>query len=334
MMFRVIAEESLSEYLPRLRESASHVLPALGFLPDEVEAYIGEHENPGDTTLFVVETAPGQAAFCRGRLGVESWHLHSLLPSTWPDRYAIIQEALVQIKEQFLKSTPPQSSLSLVIPERPPTSTMYFMALLPGLGFSLTPRAAMSACAKELSELPLPALPERVHETPFHPDRLPDLIDFFHRAFKVHEDDLITPSAWALASLGGTREGWAEIVNRDFAHDDAAKSSVILESDGKIVGAAYGRFVGSDVATLLDLAVAQEWFGQGLGEFLVLQCARRLREQRPENCREVVLYTLRHWSRAVGLYCRLGFRFQRLWTEAALVNRAPMLEEPTVEASR
>src|SRR5438445_483956 len=72
----------------------------------------------------------------------------------------------------------------------------------------------------------------------------------------------------------------------------------------------YGRFAGSDVATLLDLAVSHERFGQGLGKFLVLQCARRLREQRPESCREVVLYTLRHWSRAVGLYCRLGFRFQ------------------------
>src|SRR5438874_8764992 len=158
MMFRVIGEESLSEYLPQFRASASQVLPALGFSPDEVEAFIGEHENHGDTTLFVVETAPGQAAFCRGRLGTQNWHLHALLPSTWPDRYAIVQEALVQIKERFLKSTPPQSSLSLVIPERPPTSTMYFMALLPGLGFSLTPRAEMSACSKQLSELPLPVL--------------------------------------------------------------------------------------------------------------------------------------------------------------------------------
>jgi ribosomal protein S18 acetylase RimI-like enzyme len=306
----VIPEDRWACYLEEFQGTVRGFFPALGFTPDQVEDFISRNTSLEGDQGIRIEAANGRIVFGRVQVNRDRWQIRYLIPSSWAERYCLLRQTLEQIKQDFLRLTPPKSTLTMVIQEPPPSFSMYFAGLLPSLGFDLTPRAQMGADLNRVCEMPLPSLPLHVEELSFQRDHLPELIEFFHQAFKVYPDD------------GGTREGWAEIVNRDFEHNDAAASCVILRHKGQVVGASYGRIVVGDVPTLLDLAVASEWHGCGLGKFLVVQCARRLKEHQPGVCRDIVLYTLRAWPRAVGLYCSAGFRFTNLWTEVSLVHGA------------
>jgi ribosomal protein S18 acetylase RimI-like enzyme len=71
-------------------------------------------------------------------------------------------------------------------------------------------------------------------------------------------------------------------------------------------------------AVIYELAVVPELHGKGLGRFLLLRCARRLKAHGDDACEKCALWTFRTLDRALALYYRLGFRRDQLWTEARL----------------
>jgi ribosomal-protein-alanine acetyltransferase len=75
----------------------------------------------------------------------------------------------------------------------------------------------------------------------------------------------------------------------------------LAKLDGRVTGFAVTRRTGADEAELLNLAVAPEWRGQGVGARLLEECLRR-------NPGEMFLEVRESNQRAITLYERYGFQ--------------------------
>lgn len=115
---------------------------------------------------------------------------------------------------------------------------------------------------------------------------------------------VMAPSAWA-ALEGATRSGLAS---------EAGAERIVAERDGVLVGSvflfapatdAYGGLTRpGELPELRLLAVAPELRGQGIGELLVEECARRARRA---GAPALALHTSASMRAAIRLYERMGF---------------------------
>lgn len=116
--------------------------------------------------------------------------------------------------------------------------------------------------------------------------------------------DYLVEQRWGL--LNGTT--WRERKMWQVREEVEAEphSAIVAEADGELIGFVTTRFESrSAVGRILNLAVAQEWQGQGIGKRLLAEAYRLLRDRGAKYLRIETLET-----NEVGkhLYPKLGFR--------------------------
>jgi len=105
---------------------------------------------------------------------------------------------------------------------------------------------------------------------------------------------------------------------REIQEAAVVESGVTLEQNEQIIGLCYGHVPDTSTAFIDELVVSPSLYGRGLGRYLLVRCAQRLKERGGEECRSCALSTYRTLSRALRLYYQLGFEREVLWTEARL----------------
>lgn len=181
-MIGTITKAQHPEYPARFREAVREVFPILCFTPEQTEAFIERFEPKFDGSSSVLEDGQGRLTFCRFHLqSPEARYIQYLIPSVWEDRYSLIQDAMIKIRDEFLADNS-EHELRMRINEKPPSHTSYFAGLLPGIGFRLRPRVAMIGDQDLVQQLTLPVLPAELRETPYQEERLIRTIEVYRQA--------------------------------------------------------------------------------------------------------------------------------------------------------
>ncbi|HSN78708.1 MAG TPA: ribosomal protein S18-alanine N-acetyltransferase [Anaerolineae bacterium] len=159
------------------------------------------------------------------------------------------------------------------------------------------------------------------------------------RLRRMQEEDL--PAVLAIEETVFVEDAWPRsFFERDLANEHAAY--LVLELvDGsaqpertELAGYA-GYWLLEDEANLMNVAIAPDWQGRGLGEYLLLATLARMQEQGVSVCTlEVRVSNVR----AQALYRKLGFevagrrrRYYQDNGEDALLMATPPLDSPAIQ---
>src|SRR5688500_7268217 len=97
------------DYPQRFKDAVRHLFPILGFTLQQMEAFIHEFEPRSDGKSHVIEHGQGLWTFYRYSEHPRVIELEYVIPSDWDERYALVKEALLQLKNEFLSAEPKRS---------------------------------------------------------------------------------------------------------------------------------------------------------------------------------------------------------------------------------
>jgi ribosomal protein S18 acetylase RimI-like enzyme len=301
------------EYPARFREAVREVFPILCFTPEQTEAFIERFEPKFDGSSSVLEDGQGRLTFCRFHLqSPEARYIQYLIPSVWEDRYSLIQDAMIKIRDEFLADNS-EHELRMRINEKPPSHTSYFAGLLPGIGFRLRPRVAMIGDQDLVQQLTLPVLPAELRETPYQEERLIRTIEVYRQA---HEG---TRQALAEKERKLSRARDTRTITDVYALERTRQTWIGLEDRGQLIGFAFGGVWNQEIS-LEEVALLPAYHGRGLGRYLTIRCLQEMDALYGGSDKHFAIGTDRTNVRALKLYHRLGFTMGAVETYATLVN--------------
>ena len=315
MCLKIITETEYSEYLQQFEKTAYEIFPILGFQPHEIDSFIKFHSKlPYDENIYLIKNENNQTAFCRcliNNYGKQS--IQYIIPSLWFSRYQIVKTAIEQIKTEFLQASL-ASELIMVINEKVPSHNAYYAGLLPELGFDMQPRLTMTASQNITETIELPQLPKNIHEISFTKNRLSEFVDLYNKAYTVHYD------GFSSQKIEQQREFTKSQLTDAQDKDDAVKTWVGLECDGRIIGSCYGRIWDNEMS-IEELAILPEFYGNGLGRYLAIRCMYKLKNHFGEPSKYFFIGTNRTYKRALRLYYSLGFKIDQVQTYASFLKK-------------
>ncbi|MUH01584.1 GNAT family N-acetyltransferase [Scytonema sp. UIC 10036] len=312
MNFLKVEKTEYSDYMHKFKETAYEIFPILSFQPHEIDAFINFHQKlpyNDNETIYLIEIENNKIAFCRSLInnyGKQS--IQYIIPSLWSSRYQIIKAAIEQIKTEFIQVSP-ANELVMTINEKVPSHNAYYAGLLPELNFDMQPRLTMTASQNILETIELPQLSKNIHEISFVKNRLSEFIDLYNKAYAVHEGEFTSEKIEQLREF----RRWQLTNAQD--QEDAVKTWVGLEYDGRIIGSCYGRIWGNEMS-IEELALLPEFYGNGLGRFLAIRCMYKLKSHFGEPSKYFFIGTNRTYQRALRLYYSLGFKIDLVQTYA------------------
>lgn len=314
MGLKRIKETEYYEHLQQLEKTAYEIFPILCFQPHEIEQFIKFYSSlPYDETIYLIEIENNQTAFCRCLInnhGKQS--IQYIIPSLWTNRYQIVKAAIEQIKTEFLQASLAWE-LVIIINEKLPSHNAYYAGLLPELGFDMEPRLTMTASQNITEAIELPQLPKNIHEISFTKNRLSEFVDLYNKAYAVHYD------GFPLEKVEQRREftKWELTDAQD--KEDALKTWVGLECNGRIIGSCYGR-IWDDEMSIEELAILPEFYGNGLGRYLAIRCMYKFKNNFREPSKYFFIGTNRTYKQALRLYYSLGFEIDKVQTYASFLK--------------
>lgn len=312
-MITRIDDNQLPEYRRQFSSTVRDIFPILCYAPDETVSFIQKYEAQSDGINCIVEDAQERRTFCHYTVeSPEAWLIHYVIPSVWEDRYTMVQDAIQQIKEEFL-ATNSEHQLRLDIDEKVPSHNAYYGGLLASLDFELKPRVTMRAEQDLVDQLALPKMPNDVHEQFYDQTRIEDYVELYFQANSVHVPDASDEEV--TYARGFCRRYIDDVCESD----NMVKTFTTLEHKGEIIGIAFGGLWGNEMS-LEELAILPEYYGQGLGRYLAIRCMQRMRECFGGDDKYFEVGTFRTNTRALKLYHRLGFTIDRVHLYASLTN--------------
>jgi ribosomal protein S18 acetylase RimI-like enzyme len=304
----------MDAYRSELASTASVILPILGFTHDETSTFIRTTKNTHPSTISMEYESPaGEKAFLGGRRRFEY-----LIPSSWEDRFTIARAALKELIEASTDLSP-GGTIDLTVDEGVPSHCAWLGALLPELGFHVVPRIEFRADHSLVDNLVLPDLPPDYLPLPYQESHFDLFADAFTRIAPAAggNGELYDPETLSIKSKE------LEPFNSFYAYEE---STVELRKNiwmgvlhnQEIVGYSFcdiwrkGRQM-----IILELAVAHEHWGKGIGRYLTTRCMQNMKSHygRPDSYFSIG--TQRDNIRARDLYYRLGFSRDTLSTRAS-----------------
>jgi ribosomal protein S18 acetylase RimI-like enzyme len=313
MVVKIIGESEYSEHLQQFKKIVHEIFPILCFMPNEIEAFINYFELPYRDKIYLIETENNQTAFCRcsiNNYGKQS--IQYIIPSLWSNRYQIVRAAIKHIKNEFLQVSP-ASELVMTINEKFPSHNAYYAGLLPEIGFDMQPRLTMTASQNIIETIELPQLPKNIYEISFTKNRLSEFVEFYNKAYAVHEDGFLSEKIEQLREF----RKWELTDAQD--KEDAVKTWVGLEYNSRIIGSCYGRIWANEMS-IEELAILPEFYGNGLGKFLAIRCMYKLKRHFGDPGKYFFIGTNRTYQRALRLYHSLGFKIDQVQTYATFIK--------------
>jgi ribosomal protein S18 acetylase RimI-like enzyme len=313
LMLVTINEKQHPDFPQKFREAVRYIFPILCYTPEQTEAFLNQFSSHFDGNSYMIEDEQGRLTFCRYATG----DVHFIIPSVWEDRYTLVKEALLQLKQEFLASNS-ERQLWMQIDETPPSHNAYYAGLLPELGFRLKPRLTMTASQDLVQKLALPDLAADIQEIPYQADQLQAAIDAYLRAHEVNEPEL------SAEERADSRRNDARYITHVYGLENTRQTWTGLACAGELIGFSFGA--ASDVRmSVEEVAVVPEFHGQGLGRYLTIRCMQKLNENYSGPDKYFFLGTDRRWHRALKLYHRLGFTIDKIESYAILKNDAGSL---------
>ena len=312
-MIETINKAEHPEFPARFKEAVRDVFPILCFTPEQTEAFIERFEPRFDGRSSVIRDGKGRLTFCRFHVdSPEARYIQYVVPSSWEDRYCLIQDAMEKIRDAFLADNA-EHELRMRIVETPPSHTSYFAGLLPGLGFRLSPRVTMTADQELVRQLPVPELPADMHETPYEEEQFASAMDVYLQAHEVNCQDL-SETERELSRARDTR-----YITEIYPLERTRQTWIGLEHEGQLIGFAVGGVWNQEIS-LEEVALLPAYHGKGLGRTLTVRCLQEMDALYDGSDKQFCIGTDRTYTRALRLYHRLGFTMGNIETYATLVN--------------
>ncbi|MDQ2798245.1 MAG: GNAT family N-acetyltransferase [Armatimonadota bacterium] len=303
-----IAADDYPRHWQDFRAIVQDIFPMLLYTPAQTEGFLNHWQTlRDDHSVFIIETRSGQAFVLR-----VGWDIQYLIPSDWGRRYDILREALEEFRAEFLRSD--AEKFSLDINDGFPSHTLYYAGMLPLLGFEIhSGEITLQADATLLNGLTLPALPSGMTEVKGERERLAEYAALYAEAHATHEH------------RPPEQEKWRNSLGDAVQHEDMRNTWVGLEVNGKIVASCYGGCRPERWGNFLsveELAVRPEFFGNGLGQYVLIRCLQELQRHYGVPGRPFQIGTWRHMGpRPLRLYLGLGFQVTKAETYSTLWNR-------------
>jgi ribosomal protein S18 acetylase RimI-like enzyme len=270
------------------------ILPTLCFGPEQVEEFLARAKSGAIEQIHAIGDAGGRAFVSGSKFRVDF-----IIPSDWPQRFAIVERAVKELQGS-------RKYIRMDISERAASHGAYFTGLLPGLGFELEPRLAMSAGLEALAKLGRPSLPAGYRELALTLDRADEVARVLYEAYKA-----VRPG-WS-ARPADDLDMWEN--NARFAIERHSRYCAAVEHGGRIVGACLGSVTGRGLG-IHELAVLPESWRQGLGRFMMIRCMQKIEADCEDPAARFTLGTNRTYSAAIALYRSLGFETSDVYTRA------------------
>ena len=313
-MLMEINENQFADHFDEFKSAAQEFLPILCFTQDETEAFIAQFSAMNDHTVCRIEHEDGQVTFYRYFTNVHMGgrSVQYIIPSSWTNRYDLLQEAITEIKADFLQNSASRM-LFLRVKEDTPSHNAYFTGLLPAFGFGIQPRISMTAKKDLVAHLELPELGEGIQEIQYEDGLLSDFIELFHNTDAVHESELSTDER---ASKKTER---VQGMTNALGIESGGKTCTGLAYNDKLIGFLFG-LVWDDELSIEELGILPEFYGQGLGRYLTIRCMQKLDNHFDGPDKFFAIGTNRTNIRALKLYHRLGFQIDAIESYGTLAN--------------
>lgn len=306
-MLREIGTEQHQVFKDAIRA----IFPVLCFAPDQINSFIGENLPRSDGKSYVVEDSEGRLTFCRCSIDDSEVFVDYIIPSVWEDRYALVEAAILQLKEAYL--TPDsERCLRMHVDERLPSHAAYYLGLLPVLGFTLTPRVTMTAPRELVGRLAQAKLPDGFVEVPYQGDLLEEVAGVSVWAYSGKTAAQLSAADWACL-----RDDEIPYITSAFQDRRAAATWTGIEYQGQLIGCSFGE-VSDDRMKVEEVFVVPEHHGKGLGRYLTICCMQKLHQEHGGPDSYFFLGTDRRWTPALGLYHSIGFAIDRVESYAIL----------------
>ena len=302
-MIRQITKSEFPVYLQNLETSVRNILPILGFAPDEIDQFINEvvlkQERRKNNITWLFENDAGQKAFIGGQI-------EYIIPSEWNDRYRIIKEAINQLKAQNSEGGR-SLRMSIEINEMVPSHSAYFTALLPELGFRTSPHIAFRADKSLVEQLELPELPTGFYEIPFSEENR----RLFTKGFmEIGGNTLSNEQAERRARF---LNDYYELISENIQK----KTWIGISHQNRVIGFCFGDVLNRGKRlVIVEVAVSQDFWGKGLGRFMIIRCMQNLKEHYGQKDAYFAIEARRDNTRACRLYFGMGFEREQLTTRA------------------
>jgi len=277
------------------------ILPVLCFEQQQIDTFLRRAETGKLGDIQVYEGPKGGRTFA----GETRVKVHFVLPSSWAQRFALVENAIRQMQAS-------KRMIRLDIDEGSPSSGAYFAGALPRLGFEVEPRIEMSAEQGIADQLGDGFLPRGFNEVGFDRGRSDEVAQVWHQAYAAYRPE------WSAAERDRDLGEWK--ADGLAFPQELARYYVAVEHEGRIIGVCRGGdpTVGM---TINELAVLPSYQGRGIGRSLLLRCIQRLRERASIPGARIHLSTNRTYRAAVSFYRSLGFTTERVFVAATWKRR-------------
>ncbi|MEM7031953.1 MAG: GNAT family N-acetyltransferase [Chloroflexota bacterium] len=305
-MLKIIDQKNDTDYVQQFKMAVRHMFPILCFTPEQTEAFIDESESQFDDNSGVFEDKQGQLTFYRYKqIRSETRNIQYIIPSDWEDRYSLVKQTLIHLKQDFLNDNTIHS-LRMRVDEGLPSHNAYYAGTLADLGFKLRPRLKMTASHELPGQLDLTDLAEGFKEMSFNPGLLTTSVDIYGRAHLTNAPKNVTAEEIA------EEQAWERRYLTDmFALERTAQTWVGLGYQDHLIGFAFGGVWGNELA-LEEVVLAPEFHGQGVGRYLVVRFLQKMAETFKGADTHFSLGTDRTNTQALKLYHRLGFKIDKI----------------------
>jgi ribosomal protein S18 acetylase RimI-like enzyme len=304
-----VAAVGFEAHFLQFEAAVRRCLPILGFDAGQTERFLSCNQEIYEDRVISIDLGGDAAVFSR----IEgAWKIIYLIPSDWQRRYELVGAALEELKADYLQSNS-DARLSHRIDEPVPSHNAYYAGMLPQFGFEMEPRVTMTAPLETLDQIETPRLDGDLREVAFEPGRLPQVIALYEQAYMVRQE------AWSQMKRNRFREENREELTGASNQEDRVKTWITVEERDRVIGSCFGSSF-RDKLFIEELAILPEYYGRGIGRFLLVRCQQELRAKYGEPNRYFVLDTWRDGDRALKLYHRLGFRPIHYYTDASFIN--------------